>query len=559
MWCVEMSGNSYSTLTEKDFFELLANAVSGSSEEHKRKRIEGLEELQKRISSNSIQDKNEAIRILLDMAKKHGNGRPESELITKSFLLFINEDGKCYQTILNGLEGRNKEENLLFLVFSKLVLQLDYKKKRAAIKPLVGFLMTRKSLNDLGVMEVYDCLVHLGNEKLDAEIVETTLPYLDSPELCEIIFSVRLCGKFANHALLSKMLTVLDKSMIGYFDGHYDEVERDICEFLKRVGDARSLTPLMKLLRMRSTGQGQRPHINEAIARVLDVNPLLFDGVLGVLYDEHNENVIDDLLQSIEKMDKPKINVRKLLSMIRIDWWWRYPTNNFMRGILVKCGKQSKPALFEILRQGEARKYDFALQCLKAIGISNEELSAIFPKPPMLQIYNYFYKGKKNFHEGLSQVWKEKGKIRGNVPGVTNWLEHLLLHVFLSFNFVTVNIAPLQIEAVDIVSFYPETLDLLIVGCTTGIMKDDLPKMDVLVKKMKIEMADLLNKCSITPIVVCSEIAAISPSDAQYAVQNHIVIMQPNHIDTLLEMLNTNRQSREVIEYIKSIKHILLP
>jgi hypothetical protein len=114
-----------------------------------------------------------------------------------------------------------------------------------------------------------------------------------------------------------------------------------------------------------------------------------------------------------------------------------------------------------------------------------------------------------------------------------------------------VKVDPAGIKGVDIVCFYPETLDLFIVGCTTGIMKDDLAKMDALIRNMKMEMTDLLKKCSITPIVVCSEIAAISPSDAQYAAQNNIAIMQRNDIDTLLEMLNTNRRSREVIEYIQ--------
>ena len=50
------------------------------------------------------------------------------------------------------------------------------------------------------------------------------------------------------------------------------------------------------------------------------------------------------------------------------------------------------------------------------------------------------------------------------------------------------NVAPLQLEAVDIVCFYPETLDLFVIGCTTGIVKDDLAKMDALIKKMKTEL-----------------------------------------------------------------------
>lgn len=503
--------------------------------------------MQRRIISNSIQDNNEAIRILLDMAKIQGGNHPESSLVIEALTLFVTKYEEAFQTVLNGLVG---QEDKIFLCFSKVVLSLDYNKKRQAVKPLVGFLTRRDNLVDMGVKEVYDCLVSLGNEKLSQEIVNVVSPYLDSSalDLCAIIFSVRLCAKFANHRLLPNMLRVLDKSMRGYFDGHSNEIEGNICEFLGRVGDAQCLTPLIKLLKLRSTRQSSS--INEAIARVLNANPLLIDDVLDVLYDEHNENVIDDLLQSIEKLDNPKINAGRLLSGIHIDWW-RYPTKNHMHTLLVKCGKQSKSALLEILRQDEPDKYDFALQCLKAIGVSNEEISAIFPKPPILQIYNYFYKGSKKIPGNLDQVWREKEKLGNKVNENITFLDHLLFHIFASCNFVTLNVDPAGIKGIDIVCFCPETLDIFIIGCTTGVLKDDLAKMDALIKKMKAAMTELFEKCSVTPIVVCSEIASISPSDAQYAFQNKTAIMERIHIDTLLEMLNTNRQSREVVEYIK--------
>lgn len=539
--------NPYSTLTEKEFFALLVHASSGSSEDHKNRRVDGLEELQRRITSNSIQDKNEAIRILLDMAKKQGINQPESSLITESLTLLIKKYEEAFQAVLNGLGGH---EDRLLLCFSKVVFSLDYNKKRQAIKPLVGFLTTRDVLNGIGVKEVYDCLVSLGNEKLGKEIVKIVSPHLDSSPLriCAIIFSVRLCSKFADHKLLPKMLKVLEKSMKGYFDGHSTEIEKKICQFLERIRDLQSLPLLMKLIKMRAD-----VHISKVIASILDAHPYRVDDILDMLYDERDEKVIDAILQSFEEMDKTRFDARKLLPRIRINWWHSYPTSIIIYRLLVKWGELSKPALFEILQQNE--KYDFALRCLKAIGISNEELSKIFPKPPMLQVYNFLYSHaqSKKIPKDLNQLWEETEKLQEIVPGKTDRLEHLLLHIFTSFNFVALNVAPLKMKSVDIVCFYRETLDLFIIGCTTGILKDDLQKMDALVKKMQAKTTELFDKCSVTPIVVSSEMASISPSDAQYAVQNNIVIMQHNHIDTLLEMLNTNRQSREVIEYIKGI------
>jgi len=76
-------------------------------------------------------------------------------------------------------------------------------------------------------------------------------------------------------------------------------------------------------------------------------------------------------------------------------------------------------------------------------------------------------------------------KTQENIPGPTNWLEHLLLHIFASLNFVTLNVAPLRLQCVDLVCFYPEILDLFIVGCTTEILKDDLAKMDALMRALR--------------------------------------------------------------------------
>jgi hypothetical protein len=552
------ANSSYSKLAEKEFFENLVKTISGVSEHQKRERLEVLEDLQRRIKCNLVQDCEEAIRILLDMARNQGYSRPESELIVESFLLFINKDDKYYKIILGGLTDQRKEASRIFLVFSKLVLHLNHKKKQEGIKPLLGFLMNSEALNDNGVSEVYDCLVRLGNENLSAEIADAVSSHLDSLRICEVVFSARLIAKFGNNKLLPNVLKVLEKSEKGYFNGSNVEIEEEICQFIGRLTDVQGIAPLLKLLKMRASKDQQYHNVITALARVLDSNPNYVADILEVIYDERrDEKVVSAILRTIASMEKPKVDVRKLLANLRIDWLRSHMSRDPIKDILIRGGKTSKPVLFEILREDDSRKYDFALQCLKEIGISTDELASIFPQLPMLQIYNYFFKGNRKFPVDLNQIWREKQKLGDNVPGNTKLLEHLLLHIFAGFDFVTMNLGPFNVIGVDIVSFYPETLDLFIVGCTIGVIKDDLAKMDALVKKMKIEMPSLFEKCAVTPIVVCSEIASISHSDKEYADQNRIVILQSTQIDTLLEMLNTSRKSSAVIDYLKIPKTMM--
>lgn len=316
-----------------------------------------------------------------------------------------------------------------------------------------------------------------------------------------------------------------------------------------------SLLPLMNLLKIRYSQN--HSHITRAIGAILDSHPCSIEYILEMLYDARNENLVDAILRSFEMIDKGRLDARKLIRNIRISWWKRDSTSLILHRLLVKERTSSKPALFEILK--DEKKYDFAISCLKEIGVSDQELSKLFPKPVILQVYNFLYSQSlgKNIPKDLNCLWVDKKKLRENVPGNTNWLEHMLLHIFADFNFVTLNIAPLKIEGIDLVCFYPETFDLFIIGCTAGILKDDLSKIDAMLSKMEKELQDVLDKCSVTPIVVSSEIASISPSDEQYAAQNGIIILQSDDIEKLLEMLSTNRNGREVIEYTKSC--IIIP
>jgi len=543
---------SYSALEENELQELLTHALSGASQDHKHKRIAGLEELKSRIESDSIQNIDSVVNILLEMAKSQGDAKPESSLIVDSLSLFIKKNDDVFKKVLEGLKG---QEGRLLVAFSKLVLKLDHKKKKEAIKPLLHFLVSRENIGTVGVKEAYDCLITLGNQELSLEIVKEASLYLDALEPCAIIFSVKLCSEFADQRLLPQMIKVLDKSMKGYYDAHHIEIERRLCRYFERIRDRDSLPHLIRLLKFR--GKENSADKSRALSKVLDSNPYLLDDVLDYLYDErHNEEFVNSILYSLEKMEKP-LDAVKLLSKLdrmQLKYWIAHPIRIYVKNILLRGGKSSKPVLFDMLKDDE--KYEYALECLKEIGVSAEELSKVFPKPPMLQIYTFLYskaRGRKTL-EDLNTLWMEKEKLGENVKGTTKKLEHLMLHLLSSFNFVTLNVAPLKLESVDVVGFYPETLDLLIISCTTGVLKDDLAKLDAMVNEMERSMPDLFDKCTVTPVLVCSKDVAINPSDLKYSREQGITILQGFDIDKLLKMLTTNRKPRQVLRYIEECK-----
>ena len=536
-------------LSEKELLHLFKHASSGVSQDLKYKRINCLEELQKRIEANSVQNRNDFLDVLFEMAITHGTTNPEKALIIKSLSLFIEKDERVYLALINNLKGQKGQ---LFIVFSELVMTLDYKKKEMAIKPLMDFLMTRSKLNDIGANEVYSHLITLGNQSLSNEIIREVTPFLDSISICSVLFSVRLSSEFADEKLLPKILDVLDRSMEGYFDAHHIEIERKICKYLKKIKNKDSFNLLMKLIEQNSRDYPSDK--SEALGEVLNTNPLLMDDVLDAIYEaKKNSDLANILLDALEKVEKPP-HARKLLKKIRIKYWWDHRAQFHVKSMLIKGGKASKPVLLELLQDKDKEKYEYALDVLKEIGVTTEETANVFPKPPMLQLYNFFYSHEivnKKFPKDLNILWAQKKELNKKIPSTIDKLEHLILHILSSFNFVTLNIAPINYESVDILGFFPETLDLLIIGCTTGVLKDDLAKLDSVINTMEEEIPDVFNLCTITPIIAYSKNAAISPTDAKYAQDQRIVILDCIAIDKLVEMLNTNRNPKKALTFIK--------
>jgi hypothetical protein len=513
------------------------------------KRIEGLEELQKRLLSNSIQNIDACVDVLLKLSVNQGGSQPESSLIIESLLHLIREHEETFEKILNSLKLKQER---LFVVVSQLILRLDHEKQKRIIKPFIDFIASRDSINGAGVSEVFDSLMKLGEQSLSTEIVKESSEHLGSLRTCAILFSVKLCSEFADKSLLTQMTTVLDKSMKGYYAPNHIEIERSLLKYFRRIKDPTSFPRLVSLLKLRLNEYPSEK--SDALSEILNSHPYLADDLLDTLYDaRNNKELVTELLSIFEKMEKPP-SATVLLPKLHIRYWWESQARFYLKNILVKGGESSKPALFEMSQDSE--KFEYALECLKEIGVTSEELPNLFGKPPMLKLYNFLHsqsQGKK-MPKDLNTLWIEKEELGKNVPGTTNRFEHLFLHIFSSFNLVTLNVAPLKLESVDIVGFFPESLDLLIVGCTTGVLKDDLAKMDALVEKMKAELPDLFDTCTVTPVVVSSKVATISQSDAKYASTQEIVILQDHDIDKLLEMLTTNRETKKMLSFIQSCK-----
>ncbi len=537
------SGGDSSNDSEERLFEDLKHVIGGSSEDHIASRIQLLEDLLNKVKNNLLVNSDKAVDILLDVAISRGDAKPESSLIRDSLILLIRGDAKHFAQVLAKVShGHN-----VTILLSSMILELDYNKKREAVKVLVDFLAARGALDQKGTKEVYETLLKLGKEHLAREIVNASSPYLDSSlsKLPAIMYSLQLCSKFADATLTPKMLNLLEKALKGYFHAYNLVVCREICGFIERTHDPRSLTQLLEFSKdPNSRGNG----VISAIASVLDSNSNLVEYVLEALYDTRDAIISDTYVTALENT-KSRVEPRRLLNALSRGGVFKYPLNWRIKNIVVRHGDRSKPLLFELLKDDAT--YEFALDCLRSIGIRRDEISSIFLTPPMLQIYNFFYGNRRKNPRSFDRMLEKVDVFNEQIPGKPTMLDFFVLNLLSCFNLVTMQVDSSGMEGADVVCFDQETMEMLVLGCTTGTIKNDLSNMHVLLKDMENEIPEIFKICKLTPVVLTSRASSFSKSDIRDA--NHIgaILLGKDDIDKIVEMLSTGRKSRDLLQYMR--------
>lgn len=185
------------------------------------------------------------------------------------------------------------------------------------------------------------------------------------------------------------------------------------------------------------------------------------------------------------------------------------------------------------------------------IGTTMEELSRAFPRNPRHAIYDFFYRKKKLT---LEELWEEKEKLGDSIKKVDiKRLEHLILNALNSFGFVSMYLDPAGCPGIDVVSFSSCSPHVLVIGCTTGIPKDDLQQLQASTSELRNGLRDIVRKLKVFPVLVTSKGVELHPTDLEYSAQNKIAILVQEDVEKLMVMLNTQRTPRDVIRFLTGI------
>ena len=98
----------------------------------------------------------------------------------------------------------------------------------------------------------------------------------------------------------------------------------------------------------------------------------------------------------------------------------------------------------------------------------------------------------------------------------------------------------------DIVAFSRDKKDVFIIGCTTGVIKDDLDKIYEVSRKITEEM----DECKIHPII-CIKSRKKEIMRLNDAYRNNIGVLSIDELSKILELSKAGRPHKEILVYIR--------
>lgn len=514
---------------------LLLKTAQDSSVKSREKRIACLYELRKR----TIENISEVSEALIETAQKHCWSDPESTMIISILSNLANLDEKVFQKLLDA----TKEAGDVFLhCISMIIRNLDKRKKKRSIKPLLTTLMSKDSFTTV-TEEMCETIASMDKE-IAKETVAMVSPYLRLHDPFKVVYAVKITSRLASAELIPKLELVIERALTGwYMHARKEEILTNICSYFRRIKDERSTPHLLQILK---SNFNRERVASKALARVVDAHPEAIDKIWDFLQKEKEHYF--PILMTFEEMET-SIDVERLFSLVDINLGIQ-SIRQILGNIIIKAGKQAKPLLLRMVKDEHHVRYTFALECLEKTGVSIEEYSKVFEKSPILQIYEFFYEKKKGML--LENLWKKQDKLGDSIKHAQmGRFEYFIDNVFSALGFVTLFVDPAGKKGVDLVAFSPNEPYILIIGCTTGVIQFDLQNLNITTNEMKEALRELFARYRILPMVITSEKVEVYPIDSEYAGKNNIAILTQKEVTALLKMLRTNRRSSEIIKYVK--------
>ncbi len=330
------------------------------------------------------------------------------------------------------------------------------------------------------------------------------------------------------------------------YDSTTKEIHMCILSYLQKIRCTNS-TPL--LLELMGVYEGHTDVLSE-IARALAHNGSdVIEPILTFLENQikiHKMLIAQNLLTALNMMDTKnihQIDYKRLLKIIHPEPY-RFIGYETVVELTTKLDESVDTILIDMLDSQEPNEHKFSRECLEKRG---RDIYEILGKNPVLQMYEIFFNQLTPRSKGFSleQPLLDES-FRPNFPQ-KNTFEQAVESLFASCGFTTIWVDPSRVPCVDIVAFSKDKKHAFLLGCTTGVIKDDPDKMYKVSKKI----AEAIDDCEIHPILcVKSRKREIMSLDDVY--KNNIGVLSTDELSRMLDLSRVGRPHEEILAYIRA-------
>ena len=526
------------TWSEERIAALLQSSVGKGDVVASGQRLKCLELLSER---KRLVNKQAIFPSLVEISKTHGNSEPEASLLIGILGKFVEGDGEWVNSLLETLD--KKYEPLVLVVTQVLRYIRKPHERRRVIDRLLSLLFTWGTL--VGATDgLCETITGYSDRGSKAYTMKEISQYLEHPNPFEAFYAMRIASRLGARRITLTLCEMAEKSVRGWYDSHASRIQEEFYDFVRRVRDPRAKPTLLKLLK-----ESQSFEAAKALATIADRSTV--NDVFVILVDSFTKDYqcVQRCFSFLDMVNPVLIDPAKFLSVRnQVGLGLR---NSLIR-IVERLGQRAKPHLAKLLKSDDETDYTLALECLTGIGTTVEEMSKVFECNPRNAVYDFFYRKRKLT---LDELWEEKEKLGDTIKTAhITKLDHFVLTVLNTFGFVSFCVDSAGVPGIDIVSFSPQSPHLLLVGCTTGILKEDLQQLQASMSKLRRDLPDIAKKLNILPVMVTSKDVALHSTDVEYAARNNMAVLVQQDVEKLMTMLKTQRTAADVIRLLTTTR-----
>lgn len=459
-------------------------------------------------------------------------------LLTEVLKILVEHSGISSIPVEKLFDSRNR---IARKILTNVIIDLDEEEQEKYVPFIFEIIMDSRETRESEHNFLIDFLIRINGSKVK-ELCARELSRYDST----ILSPIKILSVIGDENICVEFLNILDNTIKGYDYGDKNTIIHSyIINYLQRVKCKKSIPLLFNLMSIYNSSNDYLSVISKAL---LNNGESALNPLLDFMEEQVTINkmlIIQNLVTALNEIDENilnKIDIQRLLNIVHPEPS-KYIMYEELRNIMIKLDESVEPILITMLKSENDREFRFARECLEKRGT---DIYQILEKNPFLELYDLIF---LELADGKNKI-KIQDLLFDTQTGHRSrnklYFEHGIESLFASCGFSTLWVEPAGLKGLDLIAFSPLTNGIYLIGCTTGTINDDLPKLYETTEVIK----EKLDKYEIYTII-CTNIGKDKIMRIDEAYSKNIGVLSADEVKGMLDLSMIGRPHEEILNYIR--------